>query len=131
MTTTPITTDSIESLSQYLGALNSYRESLTRGELTESQHENRKYTALLNLAARAEACQRTSTLKWYDEEGRYVAPGAEDQTSALIATMLDHPHKKALFAEATAGDIVPLDDETRAILDEIASDFADHAEPIH
>lgn len=131
MTTTPITTDSIESLSQYLGALNSYRESLTRGELTESQHENLKYTALLNLAARAESCERASTLKWYDEDGRYVAPGAEDQTSALIATMLEHPHKKALFAEATAGDIVPLDDETRTIIDEIVSDFADHPELAH
>jgi hypothetical protein len=131
MTTTPITTDSIESLSQYLGALNSYRDSLTRGELTDSQYDNRKYTALLNLAARAETCQRASTLKWYDEDGRYVAPGAEDQTSALIATMLDHPHKKALFAEATAGDIVPLDDETRVILDEVAADSLEHAEPTH
>lgn len=128
MTTTPITTDSIESLSQYLGALNSYSDSLTRGELTESQYDNRKYTALLNLAARAETCERSSTLKWYDEDGRYVAPGAEDQTSALIATMLEHPHKKALFAEATAGDIVPLDDETRIIIDEIVSDFSVHVE---
>lgn len=128
MTTTPITTDSIESLSQYLGALHSYSDSLTRGELTESQYDNRKYTALLNLAARAETCERSSTLKWYDEDGRYVAPGAEDQTSALIATMLEHPHKKALFAEATAGDIVPLDDETRIIIDEIVSDFSVHVE---
>lgn len=131
MTTTPITADSIESLRLYLDALADYRTSLTRGELSETEHDNRKYSALLNLAARAEVCQLTSGLKWYDEEGRYVAPGAEEQVSALIATVLDHPHKKALFAEATAGDIVPLDDETRTILDEVASSFADHPEPVH
>jgi hypothetical protein len=45
--------------------------------------------------------------------------------------MLDHPHKKALFAEATAGDIVPLDDDTRTIIDEIVSDFSEHTEPTH
>lgn len=128
MTTTPITADSIETLRLYLTALTNYR-SVTHEGPGDADYDNRKYSALLNLAARAEDCQRTSDLKWFDEDGRYVAPGAEDQVSALIAVVLDHPHKKALFAEATAGDIVPLDDETRTILGEVADQFMDHPEP--
>jgi hypothetical protein len=129
MESTPITSSAIETLGVYVRALTDYRESLTATDPLSAGHQDKKYTALIRLAASAEECQKTSTLDWHDENGEFVSPGAEGQTSALLDIILTHPDKARLFSEAATGNIVPLDAETEALINDTVERFIDHPEP--